>query len=307
MKRELTIQELLQRGVNILENKGNVNPLLDTQLLLCYTLKVDKVYIYTHRNEKVSIINVDKFLNLLNRRETGYPLQYILGKQEFMGLDFEVAEGVLVPRPDTETIVEWIVEVVNTSNLVEKDQINILDIGTGSGAIALSLAYFIKNSIVYTIDISDKALDIAKRNANTLNLEEKVKFLKGDLFEPLKDLDENIRFDIIVSNPPYIPSKEIDDLQIEVASYEPRLALDGGEDGLDFYKRIVDKSTQYLRKGGILALEIGYNQGKQVKKLLIDQQGFKDIEIRSDLAGLERAILSRRQGTSDENGSKLGG
>lgn len=296
MKREFTIQELLQYGLNILENKDNVNPLLDSQLLLCYTLNVDKVHIYTHKNKKVSNNDVDKFMSLIDRRKTGYPLQYILGKQEFMGLDFEVAEGVLVPRPDTETLVEWIIEVVNISKLVDKDQINVLDIGTGSGAIALSLAHYIKNSNIYTIDISDKALDVAKRNANILNLGSKVNFLKGDLFEPLDELHEDVKFDVIVSNPPYIPSKEINDLQVEVANYEPRLALDGGEDGLDFYRKIVDKSTGYLQKGGILAFEIGYNQGNQVKKLLVDQGEFTDIEIRCDLAGLERAILTSWMG-----------
>lgn len=292
MKTEFTIQELLKHGVNILESEGNENPLLDTQLLLSYTLTVDKVYIYTHKDEMVSTVNVDKFLALVDKRKTGYPLQYILGKQEFMGLDFEVAEGVLVPRPDTETLVEWIIEVVNSSALAEKKQINILDIGTGSGAITLSLANYIENSFVYSIDISDKALDVAKKNARNLNLESKVRFLKGDLFEPLEALNEDIKFDIIVSNPPYIPTEEITKLQIEVASYEPKLALDGGEDGLKFYRKIINESPKHMKQHGILAFEIGYNQGNDLKKLLNEQGSFKDTEIRKDLAGHERAVLS---------------
>lgn len=291
MKSKFTIQKLLEHGVNILESKEKANSLLDVQLLLCHILNVDKIYIFTHKDEKISHINVDKFLSLLQRRKDGCPLQYILGRQEFMGLDFEVNEEVLIPRPDTETLVEWIIEIVNASDLSKKNQVNILDIGTGSGAIALSLAYYIKNSFVYSIDISDKALDIADKNAKNLKLDSKVNFLKGDLFEPLKDLKCDIKFDVIVSNPPYIPSKEINKLQIEVSSYEPRLALDGGEDGLDFYRRIINKSVEYLHKGGILAFEIGHNQAAQVKEFLNHQKGFKDIEIRSDLAGFERAVL----------------
>ncbi len=298
MKSKFTIQKLLEHGINILESKGKTNSLLDVQLLLCHILNVDKIYIFTHKDEKVSHINVDKFLSLLYRRKDGFPLQYILGNQEFMGLNFEVNQEVLIPRPDTETLVEWIIEVVNTSDLSKKNQINILDIGTGSGAIALSLAYYIKNSFVYSIDISDKALDIADKNAKNLKLESKIRFLKGNLFEPLKDLKCDIKFDIIVSNPPYIPSEEINNLQIEVSGYEPRLALDGGEDGLDFYRKIINKSVEYLKKGSILAFEIGHNQAAQVKEFLNHQGGFKDIEIKSDLAGFERAILSHWQNTS---------
>ncbi len=292
MKQEYTIQELLQKGLNILENEEMLSPLLDTQLLLEYTLNVDRTYIYTHRDEVVIKENVDKFLSLVHKREKGYPIQYILGKQEFMGLDFIVGEGVLVPRADTEVLIEYILEIVNSGRFKHKQTINILDIGTGSGAITLSLAHYIKNAFVYSIDISEDALKIAKENTKRLNLASKVEFLRGSLFEPLETLKNQNKFDIIVSNPPYIPSDEIKSLQKEVAKYEPRVALDGGIDGLDFYRSIIFHSTKYLLDGALLAFEIGYNQGDDVKKLLESVGNFQNIEIRKDLAGHDRVVLA---------------
>lgn len=296
-KKDITIQQLLEHGVAVLESEHIQNPFLDTQLLLGYSLNVDKVYIYTHRDEVVDKEYVENFLDLLDKRRKGYPLQYILGTQEFMGLSFEVGEGVLVPRPDTEVLVESIIEIAKTEDFIDRDQLRILDIGTGSGAITLSLAYYIRNSKVFSVDISDKALEIAKKNSERLGLDHKVTFLKGDLFNPIKRLDGEMKFDIIVSNPPYIPSGEIDSLQKEVAKYEPRLALDGGIDGLDFYRKIVCKSPLFLDNKGLLAFEIGYNQGNSLKNLLHENKGFKNIIIRKDLAGHDRVVFASWEGS----------
>lgn len=290
MVEALTVNELLKKGIDLLGQGDFLNPLLDAQLLLCHVLNVDKIYIYTQGNKEVSQEDVDKFLKLITLRKERYPLQYILGSQEFMGLDFYVGEGVLIPRPDTEVLVESIIDIVKEGPYHSYEKINILDIGTGSGAITLSLAHYIKKSFVYSVDISPRALDIAKNNARRLNLESKVCFLEGDLFSPIDPLNLHNKIDIIVSNPPYIPTEEIDNLQREVSTYEPRLALDGGMDGLDYYRQITKEATRYLSKDGILAFEIGYNQGEEVKELLI-KEGFSDVKVIKDLPGKDRVVL----------------
>lgn len=284
-----TIADLLKKGIELLDKGEYNNPLLDSQLLLCHVLNVDKIYTYTHKDEVVDDSSVDKFLELINKRKSGYPIQYILGKQEFMGLEFKVEEGVLIPRPDTEILVEYIIELVKNGYFKDKKAINILDIGSGSGAITLSLAYYLEDVHIYSVDISPIALKVSKENAARLGLESKVTFLKGDLFEPLGKMKLYNHFDIIVSNPPYIPTKDILDLQKEVAEYEPKLALDGGIDGLDYYRRIINESSEYIAKNGVMALEIGYDQGEAVKELM--QSNFFNCKIIKDLAGHDRVVV----------------
>lgn len=297
-----TIGELIKIGVNILGEGEYNNPLLDSQLLICYVLNVDKIYTYTHRDELVDSQAVDKFLKLINKRKSGYPIQYILGKQEFMGLDFYVREGVLIPRPDTEILVEYIIDLVKGKYFNDKDNIKIVDIGTGSGAITLSLAHYLENVYVYSIDLSQEALQVARENAKRLNLESRVTFIEGNVLSPLEELKLYNSIDIIVSNPPYIPTMDIQELQKEVAEFEPKLALDGGEDGLDFYREIVRESKKYLVEGGVLAFEIGYDQGQAVKELMLWDRGtgtmshlcsFKDVKIIKDLAGHDRVVIGR--------------
>lgn len=299
-----TIEDLIKIGIETLGEGEYNNPLLDSQLLLCHVLNVDKIYTYTHKDQVVDSQSVDKFLKLIDKRKSGYPIQYILEKQEFMGLDFYVKEGVLVPRPDTEILVEYIIDIVNKGYFNDKDLLKIVDIGTGSGAITLSLAHYLKNVHVYSVDISDTALQVATENSRRLGLESKVTFLKGDLFEPIDKLGLQNSIDIIVSNPPYIPTKDISELQKEVAEYEPKLALDGGEDGLDYYRRIVNGYDKYLSDDGILAMEIGYDQGPALKKLLDDKKtspvdiSKKNhphcIKIIKDLAGHDRVVVGIR-------------
>lgn len=272
--------------INDLIGKSKIDR-LETILILCKLLDVDKSYIYTYGDKKVEDYIVDKFLELMEKRHSGYPIQYILGEREFMGLDFYLEEGVLVPRPDTEVLVEYIVEYVKKN--YKEDNINVLDIGIGSGAIALSMAYYLKNTQVFGIDISDTAIKVANINKEKFKLSN-VNFYKGDLFKALEGLNMEGKFDIIVSNPPYIKRLDIEFLDIQVKDYEPRLALDGGIDGLDFYRRITKKSLEYLKDNSLLIYEIGYEQGKEVEDIL-KVWGFKDISILKDLGGNDRVVL----------------
>lgn len=289
-----TISSLLEKGIEILGEGDYFNPLLDAQILLSHLLDVDKIYLYTHNNDPVEKDTVEEFLKLIDLRKSRYPLQYLIGKQEFMGLDFYVKPGVLVPRPDTEVLVEKIIDLVEEGYFEDKEQITIADIGTGSGAITLSLAHFIKNAFLYSVDISEDALEVAKENCKTHSLEGRVRFLKGSMLEPL--IEEGLigEIDLLVSNPPYIPTGVIEGLQREVSTFEPKLALDGGEDGLDFYRELVDRSSKVMASKSIIAFEIGYDQGESVKNLLLAKGEFKNIEIITDLSGNDRVVIGEK-------------
>lgn len=282
----LTINELLLTATKELLNL-TPTPNLDAELILCYVLDLDRVGLILKKYDNVSQEQADIYKKLIKERIDGKPVQYIVGVQEFMGLEFEVSEDVLIPRPDTEILIETILkEVEGRKNL------KILDIGTGSGAIPVSLARFIKDALLWSIDISEKASKMAWRNTVNNKVDNRVTLLLGDLFEPLNDIENKIKFDLIVSNPPYIPSDDIAELQIEVAKFEPRLALDGGVDGLDFYKRIINDALNHLVEDGIIAFEIGYDQAESVKALLTNK-GFANVEIIKDLAGKDRVVIGR--------------
>lgn len=272
--------------INDLLKKSPLN-IPESILILCKLLDVDKSYIYTYGDMKVSPSVVDKFLELMEKRLSGYPLQYILGEWEFMGLNFYLEEGVLVPRPDTEILVEYIIEYIKRQyNNIE---LNILDLGVGSGAISLSIANYCKNAVVYGVDISDIAIKVANTNKDRLNLLN-VNFFKGDLFEPLEKKDLKGKLQIIASNPPYISKDGIEKLHTTVKDFEPRLALDGGVDGLDFYRKITPISKEFLVDNGLLIYEIGFDQGEEVKTIM-NLEGFKEISILKDLQGLDRVVL----------------
>lgn len=283
----MVIRELLKLGVDIIKGKEYGNPNLESMLILSKLLDVDRSYIYTHLDQTVDEDIKDRFLELIGRRVLGYPIQYILREKEFMGLEFYLEEGVLVPRPDTEILVEYIIEYIN--KYYKELSINILDIGIGSGAISLSIAKYCPNTFVYGVDIGEIPIKVANINKKRFNLSN-VNFYKGDLLHAIDGLSMEGKFKIIVSNPPYIPRMDIDKLQPEVKHYEPRLALDGGIDGLDFYREISSKAMKYLRNDGLLAYEIGYDQGEAVKDIMLDE-GFKNIEILKDLQGLDRVVL----------------
>lgn len=258
----------------------------ESVLILSSLLNVDKSYVYTYLDREVSSEVEDRFLKSIDLREKGYPLQYILKERNFMGMDFFVDEGVLVPRNDTEVLVEYIIDYVkeNYAGITTY----ILDIGVGSGAISISLAKLLDQVNVVGVDISEDALKIANKNKEKFNLEN-VEFLQGDLFEPL---DNSMKFNIIVSNPPYIRTDVIETLDTEVKDYEPMLALDGGLDGLDFYRRIIKNSKKYIINGGLLIFEIGYDQGDSVSKLMVEE-GFIAVQVEKDFNGNDRIVFGK--------------
>lgn len=269
-----TLKTLLNKGIEILNNQNIENADIDAWYLLEFFLGIDRTYYILNKEEKVSEEKAFIYLKSINKRATHYPLQYITNTQDFMGYSFKVNENVLIPRQDTETLIEEILNTVNNVNTV-------LDMCTGSGCIAISLYKLLNPNKVVAVDISKKALEVAIENARILNAN--VEFINSDLFENLS----NQKFDLIVSNPPYIETRVIDTLMEEVKNYEPLIALDGKQDGLYFYRKIIKQAKYYLNENGYLFFEIGFNQGDEIKNLFVTE-GFKNIVIKKDLAGLDR-------------------
>lgn len=261
--------------------------------ILCHVLNCDKVFIYTCSDYELAKEKEEKFFELLNDRALGKPLQYLKGYQEFMSLKFEVGPDVLIPRQDTEILVEYIIDYIKRSN---KKGVKVLDIGTGSGCINISILYYLEDVFATAIDISNKALDIAKRNAHNLGVSDRVSFINSDLFE---QLDRNKQtFDIIVSNPPYILSDDIENLQIEVKKHEPLTALDGGADGLKYYKEIIRQAHNFLVKDGILAFEVGINQAQAVSELM--NYKYKNVCVYKDLSNIDRVVVGQLKQGKEE-------
>lgn len=259
-------------------------PRLDVEILLQKALGgVDRLYIHLNLSKELEIEQEEIFLRFIEERLKGRPIAYIVNNREFMGLDFYVKEGVLIPRPDTEILVEEIIELCKG-----KDDLDILDIGTGSGAITVSLAKYIEKSRLTSLDISEIALEIAKKNAKSNGVIDKINFIKSDLFQQI--VGTNLKFDIIVSNPPYIRKRDIDELHTQVKDYEPYNALEGGIDGLDFYRNITEQSKNYLKPSGILAYEVGHDQAEEVVKIM-QNNGYNKIYIKKDLQGIDRVVI----------------
>ena len=280
---KVILKDVLSEGIKKLKLSNIEAPVVTAGAMLCSVLGCDKTYLYSHDDYSLSKYECDSYCDAIKRRIDGEPLQYITGYQEFMSLNFIVSQDVLIPRQDTEILVESVLQFANG-----RESVNILDIGTGSGCIAISLAYFVKNSQVMGLDISKRALEIARKNARKCGVEEKTTFLESNLFDniPLQD------FDIIVSNPPYIPVREIETLERQVKDFEPRSALDGGMDGLDFYRKIVKDSVRYIKPKGLLAFEVGFDQSQEVMKIMEDS--FDNLKIEKDLSGIERVVMGTR-------------
>ena len=281
----MVVNQLLKIGVESLKKLEYIDPILEARLILTFILDEEPIYVYINGNQEVDFEKEEKFLQLIDLRQEGYPLQYILNNANFMGIDFYVEEGVLIPRSDTEVLVEYILDYIDK----KQGEIKLLDIGIGSGAIVLSSKYHRPSIEAYGIDIEEKPLEVTSKNIARLGLEG-VNLFKGDLFEPIDGPDYYSYFDIIASNPPYINSDEIVRLQREVKDHEPMKALDGGKYGMDYYKRIVVESRKYLKDGALLILEIGYDQGERVKNLF-EENGFDKIEVLKDIQGLDRVVL----------------
>ena len=277
----MTIREALTKGMIILKNNNIETPKLKARLLLQYILKKPRQYLIVYDNKEIDKKEQWEYFVNIEKLTKGVPLQHITHRQEFMKMDFFVDENVLIPRPDTEILVEEVIKIAQKYNSPR-----ILDLCTGSGAIAISLKKFVPNADITAVDISEKALEIAQKNAK--KLETKINFLKSDLFDKL----DNKKFDIIVSNPPYIRKDEIKKLSEEVQK-EPKIALDGGEDGLDFYRIITEQAINYLKTGSFLCFEIGYNQKNDVIKIIEDEQNYKNTYCKKDLYGNDRIIITQ--------------
>ena len=261
---------------------------IEARVLIKYILNKNEINIIANENIELSNENKKQLLESIEKIKKGYPLQYITHYQEFMGIKFEVNENVLIPQPDTEVLVEKTIKIVQKCYPKEDNRnIKILDLCTGSGAIAISLKKYLPSVQVFASDISKKALEIAKTNAKKNDVQ--IKLIESNMFENI-----NEKFDIVVSNPPYIKTDEITKLSNQVQN-EPRLALDGGKDGLDFYRKIINNAYKYLEADGYLALEIGFDQRQEVIEIIENTNKYKEVYSKKDLTNNDRVIICKRR------------
>ena len=279
----MTIKELLNQGIIILKNENVDGPKNKARAILEHTLKKPREYLIIYDKKEVTPVQRDEYVKNLKRLIQGEPLQYITGVQEFMKLKFLVTKDVLIPQPDTEILVEEVLDIV-----LKIENPVVLDLCTGSGAIAISIAKYVPNVKVVATDISEEALVIAKQNAKLNGVLNNIEFMQSSLFDKLGTR----KFDIIVSNPPYVRTDEIKTLPKDVQR-EPNLALDGGKDGLEFYRKIAKEAHEFLRPKGYLALEIGYNQKEDVKQIINNEKRYVDTYSKKDLCQNDRVIVTR--------------
>ncbi len=284
----LTVLESINLSTDYLEKKGIDSARTNAELLLASILKCKRLDLYMSFNRPLSDAEKIKYREYISRRGTFEPLQYIVGDVEFYGITLKVNKSVLIPRQETEILIEEIINAVN-----HEDEIKILDIGSGSGNIALALAKNLSNTEVVGIDVSEEAVELAKRNAEVAELSLQVKFFKLDIFD--YDISKTKdKFDIVVSNPPYVSDEEYQTLQKEIIEYEPSLAVTDSADGFKFYEHITNISKTLLKDGGKLFYEIGKGQAEKVISIL-EQNGFSDIKVKKDYAEIERVVSGVRQ------------
>ena len=277
--------DIFNKSVDYLKKNGVPSPLLDTEYIFSDVLKVSRNTLKYSMSREIKEENKDKIREMLVlRAKKRKPLQYILGEWEFYGLPFKVSEGVLIPRADTEILVEQCIQLMR-----EVEEPNILDIGSGTGAISIAIANELKSSSVTGIDINEKAIELANKN-KTLNKIKNINFVKSNLFE---NLDKDFKYDLIVSNPPYISKNEYETLMPEVKNYEPQNALTDLGDGLYFYREISKLAGEYLKDTGYLAYEIGYNQAKDVTKIL-QNNNFDILSVIKDYGGNDRVVIAKK-------------
>ena len=271
---------------------------LAAELLLMHVLGRDRAWIYTHPEDTLELPAIDRYFALVARRAAGEPTQYLTGKQEFWGLEFEVTPAVLIPRPETEHVVEVALErlgarglKINMTTGLPSPPLKIADVGAGSGCIAVALAHELPHAEVLATDISGQALEVARRNASRHGVGDRVLFLQTDLLESVDEADS---FDLIASNPPYVAQNESDQLPREVREHEPASALFGGPTGAEIYPRLIEQAASLLRHKGILALELGYNSLEHVRPLLYGQPAWVNVSVTNDLAGIPRVIAAER-------------
>lgn len=277
----MRINELLEIGIEKLKTSQIKEPISIARRIMCFVLKKDKIYLVTNGNEEVEQSTKTEFLEAISKIQKHIPIQYITKKQEFMKMDFYVDENVLIPQPDTEIVVEEAIDIINRNKLSK-----VLDMCTGSGILAISIAKYTDASKITAVDISEKALEVAEKNAISNDVDTKIKFIKSDMFKNISE-----KFDLIISNPPYIRTDVIKTLSEEVKN-EPILALDGGIKGLDFYNIIAENAKKYLNENGYLVLEIGYDQKTEVVNLL-EVQEYSEIRVIKDMGGNDRVIVCK--------------
>lgn len=279
----MQLKDVLRAAIMRLEDSRVGSPRLNAEILLMHTLGCDRAYLYAHPERELNEDELNRYDEHLSERSRGVPSQYITGHQEFYGLDFIVGPGVLIPRPETEHLVEAVLDLTNHI----PPGPHIVDVGTGSGAIAVVLAHELPDAYVYATDISGDALEIARANATRLQVDDDIEFRQADLLDGYADE----KFDIVVSNPPYVGESEHDKVQLEVRKFEPHMAVFGGHEGMDIYRRLIPQALRVLRPGRWLAMEIGYSQEAQVVALL---NGWEEVRSIPDLQGIPRVVVARK-------------
>jgi len=286
----MLIWQALHWAEDVLQRSGSSSPRLDSEVLLAEVLRCDRSFLFTHPEYPLSG-EAEEILKIwIARRSRGLPVAYLLGKKEFWSLDFLVTPAVLIPRPETELLLEASLERERKGRAERA----VAEVGCGSGAIIVSLARELGEGEFYATDASSEVLWVARQNAIRHQVEGKISFLRGDLLEALRGRNLEGRLDQVLSNPPYIPSLEMSRLPREVRLYEPKEALDGGADGLSVYRRLIRQARKFLKSGGWLLLEMGEAQGGAIGKLLSQVGGFGEMEILKDYQGIERVICARR-------------
>lgn len=295
-----TIKQFLQYAAETLKNAGIETPVLEAGVILCHILNCNRTYLYTHGDRVLETGELAELEVFLHKRSENVPLQYLLGEAEFMSLSFKVSPAVLIPRQDTEILVEKCIELINGNGYngltdecsqgkaCRASGARVLDMCTGSGCIAVSIAHYCPGSRVAACDISQEALEIARINSVRAGAEKQLEFRCGDLFEALDSWE---KFHIIASNPPYIETGTVKTIERQVRDHEPYIALNGGADGLDFYRKIIYAAPGFLYNDGYLVLEIGYNQGESVSRLM--ENSFGSVTVLKDLGSNDRVVLGR--------------
>jgi len=296
----MQLKEALREAIALLEDNRVGSPRMNAEVLLMFVIGGDRAYLYAHPERELTADEQSRYEEALEQRAGGIPAQYIIGHQEFWGLDFVVAPGVLIPRPETEHLVEAVLEICRAQPRPDNlwasrsqnqartghPQVRIVDVGTGSGCVALALAHDLPKAEISATEISEAALEIARANAVRLGLERRVTFHHTDLLDGVEG-----PFDVVASNPPYVGESEYDKVQLEVRKFEPRCAVFAGADGMDVIRHLAPQARKVLRPGGTLALEIGYSQEAAVREVLRD---WDDVRSVPDLQGIPRVVVARK-------------
>lgn len=284
----MVIKDLLTKASNNLKGLEYCDEDKEAMFILAKLLDKDISYLYLNLDKEIDSALVKEYEDIINLRKTGYPFHYIFKEKDFYDLNLYIEPGVLIPRYETEILVEYVLDYVKENAL---ESLNIVEVGSGSGAIGLTIAKHLPHSNITCLDISDTAIKVGNINKQKLNLKN-INFIKSDIFSKLDEKYKNST-DIIISNPPYIETNTLNDLQKDVINFEPSLALDGGEDGLYFYRKITKLTNNYLKENGILVYEIGYNQGMSVKEILKENK-FRNIKILKDYQNHDRVVTGEK-------------